>query len=127
MRSRWSTLFPLCTVALAAVVGVACGADGDDSGTAAMTEGQRIAVNNGCASCHGVSGEGGMGPTWRGLFNSERELDDGTIVIADDAYLVRAIVDPRAEQLKGYSVMPPNSLTDQQVRAIVDYIKTLTA
>lgn len=91
-----------------------------------MSEGQRISVNSGCASCHGTNGEGGMGPSWKGLYNSERPLDDGTTVVADDAYLVRAIKDPHAEQVKGYSVMPPNTLDDVQVRAIVDYIKTLT-
>ena len=126
MQIRWSTIVPVCTVAIAALIGTACGSDANDSAMGSMSEGQRIAVNSGCASCHGTNGEGGMGPTWVGLFNSERPLDDGTTVIADDAYLVQSIKDPRAQQVKGYSVMPPNTLTDVQVRAIVDYIKTLT-
>ena len=126
MQIRWSTIVPVCSVAAAVLLFAACGTDRDDSASGAMSEGQRIAVNSGCASCHGVNGEGGMGPSWMGIYNTERMLDDGTTVLADDAYLVRALKDPRAEQVKGYSVMPPNTLTDQQVRAIVDYIKTLT-
>ncbi|MGB8860082.1 MAG: cytochrome c [Ilumatobacteraceae bacterium] len=90
-----------------------------------MTEGRRLALNSGCAACHGSSGEGGVGPTWRGLYQSQITLEDGSTVTADDAYLFEAIRDPAAKKVKGYSVMPPNSLNDAEVQAIVEYIKTL--
>jgi cytochrome c oxidase subunit 2 len=64
-----------------------------------------------------------MGPAWKGMYLRDVLLDDGTTVIADEEYLIRSIKDPTAQQVKGYSIMPPNTLTDAQIAAIVEYIK----
>jgi len=123
VRAITSTLVPILSVAAAGVLAVACGETRDDG---PMSEGRRLALDSGCAACHGSNGEGGVGPTWVGLYGSTVTLEDGSTVTADDAYLFEAIRDPSAKKVKGYSVMPPNSLSDAEVQAIVDYIKTLT-
>lgn len=90
--------------------------------------GRSIAINNGCAACHGTDGQGGSGPTWQGLAGSEVELLDGTFVVADDAYLTRAITDPGDDLRAGYSLQMPenNKLTDGEIADIVAYINEIS-
>lgn len=107
----------------------ACGDDGGGSGPAlseAGARGKQLAASSGCAGCHGSDGQGGVGPTWQGLAGSDVELADGTTVVADEEYLVRAIVDPSADLLADFAVqMPSNNLDDAQVADIVTYITEL--
>jgi cytochrome c oxidase subunit II len=109
-----------------AALGAGCGDDGTSSGTGAAAEGQEIARRAGCTACHGVDGEGGIGPAWAGVLGTEIELDDGTTVTVDEAYLTRAIADPGAETHAGFSVtMPENRLSDDEIAQVVDYIVSL--
>lgn len=105
---------------------VACGSS---DGPALSEEGERgrtIALSNGCAGCHGANGQGGAGPTYIGLAGSEIELRDGTIIVADRAYLERSITDPEADLRAGWDLqMPRNRLTDAEVDAVVAYIEEL--
>jgi cytochrome c oxidase subunit 2 len=67
-----------------------------------------------------------VGPTWQGLAGSSVELEDGTTVVADSAYLERAIVEPQSEVAKGYTIaMPKVNLTVDEVAAIITYIEEL--
>lgn len=124
--ARWST--GLLLTAVLAAGAAACG--GGDDGASALSEagqrGKQIATAKGCAGCHGLEGQGGVGPTWQGLAGSEVELADGTVVRADDEYLVRSITDPGADLLADFAVqMPRNDLNDSEVADIVAYIKDL--
>ena len=108
----------------------ACGGDSDAGATlsAAGERGQRIALSSGCAGCHGTEGKGGVGPTWIGLAGSERELQDGSTVIADDAYLVRSIAEPGADLLADYQLqMPQNRRTKDDIIDVIAYIKDLSS
>lgn len=92
--------------------------------------GQELHASQGCVACHNVSGDaGGVGPTWKGLFGSQQALTDGTTVLADEEYLRTSILAPQQQLVAGYPpVMPGNYadvLSDQQVQAIIEYIKTL--
>lgn len=121
--------------AVLAVGSAACGSDGDTSGAgateggqggAAAQRGERLARSNGCAGCHGQDFGGGAGPGWVGLAGSEVVLVDGTTLVADDAYLTRAIAEPAADLTEGYNLkMPANNLTDAEIADIVAYINTL--
>ena len=123
-------------VAAVALVASACGSDGPDDGTgesasvefsAAGQRGQEVFRTNGCAGCHGSSGEGAVGPPMVGLYGSDVELADGTTVVADDDYLTRAITDPGAEVVADARVpMPKNSLSDDEVADVVAYIRDLS-
>lgn len=120
------------TVSAFALVAVVAGCSGGESAPAvslseAGARGRSISNANGCASCHGTNGQGGAGPSWVGLAGSEVELADGTTIVADDEYLARAIRDPGADLLAGYSLrMPENSLTDAEIADIVAYINDLS-
>ena len=51
------------------------------------------------------------------------ELADGTVVVADTAYLTRAIADPSAELVADYNLkMPANRLSDAEIADIVGLI-----
>lgn len=104
-----------------------CGGDQPPPGLGAVAlDGRSLTLESGCSACHGKNGEGGVGPTWEGLAGSEVELDDATTLIADDAYLTESIKDPSARVRTGYTVrMPQNSLSDEEIKKVVAYIKEL--
>jgi cytochrome c oxidase subunit 2 len=88
--------------------------------------GQLLVQNNVCGACHSITGSAGIGPTWRGLFQSKVELEDGTTVTADEAYLTESIKTPKAKIVKGFPpTMPVFPFTDKEIADIVAYIKTL--
>jgi cytochrome c oxidase subunit 2 len=106
-----------------------CGSDRtlDLDLSAAAARGQSVAVDAGCQACHGLNWNGGVGPALVGLAGSTVTLDDDTTVVADEAYLTRAVADPAAQKTKGYTiVMPANSLTADQVADVVAFIQELT-
>ena len=113
--------------ALASVLAVSAGCGGgEDDATGPGAAGRAIAGRSGCQSCHGPDYSGGVGPAWTGLFGTTVALSGGGSVIADRAYLVESIRDPHAKIVAGYAgVMPSNSLSDDEIASIVDFIKTL--
>ena len=100
----------------------ACGSPGPSP-----EAGQNLAVLKGCSACHAVDDTTKIAPPWRGLYGSRIELDDGSLVTADDAYLIESIKEPNAKIVKGFTkgAMPAISLTDEEINALVVYIKKL--
>ena len=126
MTRRTPTL--LTALATGSVVLLAaCG--GDDGGpplSADAEAGRSIYRSSGCASCHGSNRQGGVGPALEGIWGTEIELDDGTTVIADAAYIEQSIRDPRSQIVKGYSLpMPTNNLTDDEIDSIIDFVEAI--
>ena len=88
--------------------------------------GRLLVTQNGCAACHSINGAAGLGPTWFGLAGSQVELEDGSTVIADDAFLFESIRNPKAKVVKGFQPnMPLYPFTDEEIADIIAYIKTL--
>lgn len=121
----------LGSIAATATLVAACsggtGGDGPDLDPLAA-KGRDIVNRSGCTGCHGAAGQGGLGPAWVGLYGSTVRLDDGSTVTADDAYLHESILNPSAKTVDGYAAaMPTPSLTDDEVDAIVAYIRALAA
>ena len=112
----------------ALLFGAACGGSSRAEMSPEAERGRRIANTSGCASCHGADGSGGVGPELVGLYGSEVTLADGSTVVADDEYVRRAITDPDAELVAGYAVkMPVTGLSDDEVEAVLAYIRELGA
>jgi cytochrome c oxidase subunit 2 len=101
------------------------------SQTVSMAErGRDAAMRHGCFSCHTLDGQKHIGPSWRGLFGREEELQDGRRVLADEAYLTRSMMDPAAEVVAGFApVMPTYQglLQPGEVGAIVELIRSVRA
>ena len=96
-------------------------------------EGQRLAALMGCVACNSVDGStlGKAGPSWKGVFGSERRFPDGTQDKADEAYFPESIREPALRFLAGFDKsdtgMPSYEgvITDSQIEALVLYIKSL--
>jgi cytochrome c oxidase subunit II len=116
------------TLLVATVLLAACGGNAAPAVdlSARGEEGRAVMRSSGCAACHGSHGDGGVGPSFLGLFGSTVQLDDGSSVTADRDYLRESITDPRAKIVEGYDVpMPDNDLSDAEIEAIIDYIAEL--
>ena len=93
---------------------------------APAARGRSIGRTNGCAACHGTHGEGGVGPAFTGLYGSAVTLADGSTVVADEAFLAESIRTPAASKVAGYDVdMPSNDLDDDEIAAVIAYIRAL--
>lgn len=81
----------------------------------------------GCVACHSIDGSANVGPTWLGLWGSQRPLDDGTSVLGDAEYIRESIVDPNAKVAAGYPAIMPNysRLDDEQIEALTAFIESL--
>jgi cytochrome c oxidase subunit 2 len=81
-----------------------------------------------CLACHSTDGSQMVGPTWKGLYGTEEDLEDGSTVLVDEAYIHESIVEPLKKITKGYPPsMPPFGavLTEEQIKDITEYIKSL--
>jgi len=99
-----------------------------------VEEGRRLYQLYGCMACHAIeaSSVSRLGPTWKGLYGSERTYAKGVLkTTANDAYLREAILEPAAKVVTGYERgdvgMPSYAgvLTDSQIESIILFIKTL--
>lgn len=94
-----------------------------------VVRGEHLAQQFGCLACHSTDGTVIVGPSWKGLFGHEVELEDGTTVIADYAYLYESIRDPGAKITAGFqNLMPPNiaaDMTDEQIDDVIAFIESL--
>ena len=82
----------------------------------------------GCNACHSTDGTALVGPTWQGLYGTEEELEDGTTVLVDDAYIAESIRDPNAKITRGFTagLMPATlGVKDEEIPHIIEYMKTL--
>ncbi len=103
-----------------------CGSDASQP-TGSVGRGREIVDANRCSSCHSPTGSAGVGPTWKGIYGTEVELEDGRKVVVDDDYLRRAINDPQADRVAGFTTqMPAFKLSPDDVDAVIAYIRTLS-
>jgi cytochrome c oxidase subunit 2 len=103
---------------------------GAASGTPAalLATGQSLAQSKGCTACHSVDGSSGVGPSWKGLYGKQETLADGSVVLADEAYLKRSIRDPAAQVVKGYPpIMPKTEIGDDELAALLAFIESMKA
>jgi cytochrome c oxidase subunit 2 len=93
-----------------------------------VAEGRDVAARRGCLNCHTLDGQPHIGPTWAGLYGSPVPLEGGRVVVADDAYLTRSMMDPQADVVAGYKPVMPTFhgvLGEPEVAALVELIRSL--
>ena len=96
-----------------------------------VTNGAKLYKAKACISCHTVDGAELVGPTWKGLYESTVQLDDGSVVTADEDYLRESMMDPSAKTVRGFpkglmeTVIKPGALSAEEVDALVAYIKSV--
>lgn len=101
------------------------GGGGDSEGGASVEVGQALYEDQ-CAACHTTDGSASIGPTWAGLFGSEVTLEDGSTVVADEAYITESIQQPTAKIHEGFQpIMPVLVLTDEEIDSLIAFMQTL--
>lgn len=90
--------------------------------------GKKLHTRLGCAQCHSLDGSRIIGPSWKDLWGKTEDLEGGTTVKVDRGYVAESITQPLAKIVKGYpGVMPPFPLKDQDIDAIIAYMKTISS
>jgi cytochrome c oxidase subunit II len=90
--------------------------------------GEKLFKSKGCASCHTINGTVKIGPSFRGLFAGTVILSDGRKVTADEDYVRESILDPAAKVVAGFDPVMPTykgRITDKEITALIEYLKTL--
>ncbi len=102
-------------------------ASGDQTTESLAEKGQKIAQSLGCIACHSLDGSRSLGPSWKGMFGRTETLADGSTIVVDEEYLRESILNPAAKIVTGYPpVMQPYALDDDQLRALVEYSKSVS-
>ena len=92
--------------------------------------GVKLMETKGCLVCHRLDGTRGDGPSLAGLFGTKVtvvEAGQEKEVVADEAYLRRALQQPGKALVKGYDDIMPSDLelTETDVQTIIETLKAL--
>ncbi|MGJ8725178.1 MAG: urate hydroxylase PuuD [Roseibacillus sp.] len=127
---RWKELLGLTFIVGAGIITLLV-TQGKAAETASLSPeaqaGEQVFISTGCTACH-LPQAGTIAPSLHGLLGTKREFEDGTSLVADEAYLRESILNSTTKVVKGYApAMPPYAtvLTDEQVNNLVAYLKTL--
>ncbi len=99
--------------------------------TATADEGARLAQEKGCLLCHSTDGAAKVGPTFKGIAGRKTiVVTNGKEqeIVADDAYLVRSLLEPQTDIVKGFPPIVPSQkgiLSEAEIQAIILYMKSL--
>ncbi|MCA9731103.1 cytochrome c oxidase subunit II [candidate division KSB1 bacterium] len=90
--------------------------------------GEKLVTLKGCTACHSLDGTPRISRSFKGLFGmTETVLTQGKErqIVVDEEYLIRSIKEPDADKVKEFASipMPPQNLTDDEIKAIVEYLK----
>ena len=96
---------------------------------ATKMDGEKVLEEKGCLGCHTTDGSKKIGPTFKGLYDSQvTVLTNGKerTMTADEDYLRKSITEPKADVVKGYpDIMPAMPVKPEELDAIVEYMETL--
>ena len=74
-----------------------------------------------------IAGSKSPGPKLAGIYNTMQAMSTGPGIMADENYLRESILRPNAHIVQGYNTvqMPAFVLKDDQLDAIIAYVKSL--
>ena len=94
--------------------------------SAAGQRGRDVAESSGCFACHSLDGSQVVGPTWQGLWGSEKTMADGSTVVVDEHYVIESVREPTAKMVEGFApVMIPYDADVVSDAALADLIEFL--
>ena len=94
--------------------------------SAAGQRGRDVAETSGCFACHSLDGSQVVGPTWQGLWGSEKTMADGSTVVVDENYVIESVREPTAKMVEGFApVMIPYDADVVSDAALADLIEFL--
>jgi cytochrome c551/c552 len=93
--------------------------------TVGAERGAGLYKSKGCNACHSIDGTKVVGPSFKGLWGKTEETDKGPVTV-DEAYVRESILTPTAKITAGFPpAMPPQALSDDDIKSIVLYLQTL--
>jgi cytochrome c oxidase subunit II len=99
-------------------------------GTGSMaSQGEKLFSQLGCSTCHQLTQQGRC-PILSNVFGSKVELQNGSTVVADEAYVRESILTPSAKVVAGFqSIMPSyqGQISEQNILQLIAYVKSLSA
>jgi cytochrome c oxidase subunit 2 len=81
-----------------------------------------------CNSCHLDSAQG-RGPSLQNVFGNPVELQDGSTVIADEAYIRESILNSQAKIVRGFQPLMPTFqglISEEGLVALIEHIRSLS-
>jgi cytochrome c oxidase subunit 2 len=103
--------------------------DGSTSGMSLAQNGERLFASLSCTACHNTRPDA-RGPSLANVYGAKLALASGGTVLADDAYLREAILNPSQHVTQGYAPIMPTyqgQVSEEGVIALVEYIKNLNS
>ena len=93
-----------------------------------VQQGEHLFQQYGCSTCHLLDQQGRC-PILRGVYGSRVQLQNGSTVVADEAYIRESILNPNAKIVAGYKpdVMPSfqGQISEERLLQLIVYIKSL--
>src|SRR5690606_36603258 len=101
-----------------------------DDTKASIEKGAKLFKKMACIGCHSIENKtnGMYGPPLQDVYKAQREFEDGSKGIADDAYLKESILKLNVKVVKGYGDEMPSFvgvLSDEDLESMVLYLKSL--
>jgi len=94
--------------------------------------GLAVLKKNACTSCHSLDGTRIVGPSFKGIWGHEAEVitnGEERKVMVDEEYIKRSIYEPNADVVKGFNpglmISYKDVVTEDDINAIIEYLKTL--
>lgn len=91
-----------------------------------------ILKKNACIGCHSLDGTKLVGPSFKGIYNTERKVVTNgktQTIIVDDAYISKSIIEPNADVAEGYPANLMQTykgvLNKDEIKLIIDYLRDL--
>jgi cytochrome c oxidase subunit 2 len=82
----------------------------------------------GCNSCHTLDGNKSKGPSWKGIWGKMEKMNNGTVVLVDEAYIKESENMPQAKIVDGFQPIMPTFqglIKPHEFEGIVALIKSL--
>ena len=99
--------------------------------SAAAQRGRDVAESTGCFACHSLDGSQVVGPTWQGLWGTEKTLTDGSTVVVDEDYVIESVRLPAVKLVEGFApVMIPydaNTISDAALADLIEFLREETS
>ena len=90
--------------------------------------GEKLFADLACNTCH-MDESQGRGPSLNDIYGKPVQLQSGSTVIADDAYIRESIVNPQAQIVAGYQPIMPTFqglVSEEQLLQLIAYVRSLS-
>jgi cytochrome c oxidase subunit 2 len=92
-----------------------------------VAAGEKLFTDLACITCH-TNDATARGPVLTNLFGHQVQLQNGSTVVADEAYIRESIVNPQAKVVAGFQPIMPTFqglVSEEQLLQLIAYVKSL--